>query len=157
MDYQSTGVSINVTAELDSALLLKPGELQQQIDSLYAQAEQAIDRQVKAYAGNGSPQTNVPSNTRGNERALRTAPQNGRTRTNGNGTGTSNGHGATSGMTESQRRAINAIAERVNADAHQESQNLFGTVLNDLSIRQASELIDHLKTLTPAGNSGDRR
>ncbi len=148
-DYQSTGVSINVTAELDSALLLKPGELQQQIDSLYTQAEQAIDRQVKAYAGTNTPQTNAPSNTGSNERSRRTAPQNGRTRSNsnGNGTGNGNGHGAASGMTESQRRAINAIAERMNVDAGQEAQDLFGTALNDLSIRQASELIDHLKTL----------
>jgi hypothetical protein len=30
-DYQSTGVSINVTAELDQALLAKPDELQQQV------------------------------------------------------------------------------------------------------------------------------
>ena len=32
-DYQSTGVSINVTAELDSALLTKPADLQAQIDN----------------------------------------------------------------------------------------------------------------------------
>ena len=36
-DYQSTGYSINVTAELDSALLAKPEQLQQQIADLYAQ------------------------------------------------------------------------------------------------------------------------
>ncbi len=33
-DYQSSGVSINVTAELDSALLSWPEELQKQIDGL---------------------------------------------------------------------------------------------------------------------------
>ena len=37
-DYQSTGVSINVTAELDSALLQNPAKLQQQIAGLYGQA-----------------------------------------------------------------------------------------------------------------------
>src|SRR5450759_2684984 len=47
-DYQSTGVSINVTAELDSALLQKPEKLQAQIDGLYSQAQQAMDRQVQA-------------------------------------------------------------------------------------------------------------
>src|SRR5207249_6709513 len=40
-DYQSTGVSINVTAELDQTLLARPEELQQQIASLYTQCEGA--------------------------------------------------------------------------------------------------------------------
>ena len=33
-DYQSTGVSINVTAELDQALLTKPDELQKQVGAI---------------------------------------------------------------------------------------------------------------------------
>ena len=47
-DYQSTGVSINITAELDQSLLAKPEELQAQVDELYSQAQQAIDRQVES-------------------------------------------------------------------------------------------------------------
>lgn len=47
-DYQSTGVSINVTAELDQSLLARPDELQRHIDDLYAQAEQALDRRAGA-------------------------------------------------------------------------------------------------------------
>jgi hypothetical protein len=35
-DYQSTGVSINVTAELDQSLLAKPDQLQREVDNLYA-------------------------------------------------------------------------------------------------------------------------
>ena len=49
-DYQSTGVSINVTAELDSALLQKPAELQQQIAGLYPKADSALDRQARGVA-----------------------------------------------------------------------------------------------------------
>ena len=45
-DYQSTGVSINVTAELDQALLARPEQLQKQIGDLYAQAHQALDGQT---------------------------------------------------------------------------------------------------------------
>jgi len=33
-DFQSTGVSINVTAELDQSLLAKPDQLQKQIGDL---------------------------------------------------------------------------------------------------------------------------
>ncbi len=58
-DYQSTGVSINVTAELDQSLLARPDELQQQIGDLYAQAEQALDRQSTP------PQAERPNDTRG--------------------------------------------------------------------------------------------
>ncbi len=38
-DYQSTGTSINITAELDSAPLGKPEELQRAVDQLYQHAE----------------------------------------------------------------------------------------------------------------------
>ena len=52
-DYQSTGVSINVTAELDQSLLAKPEELQNQIGGLYSQAQTALDQQANAL---GDPQ-----------------------------------------------------------------------------------------------------
>jgi hypothetical protein len=45
-DYQSTGVSINVTAELDQTLLARPDELQRQIGDLYSQAQNALDQQA---------------------------------------------------------------------------------------------------------------
>ena len=45
-DYQSTGVSINVTAEFGQALLAEPDQLQRQIGDLYAQAHHALDRQM---------------------------------------------------------------------------------------------------------------
>jgi hypothetical protein len=50
-DYQSTGVSINVTAELDQALMAKPDQLQKQIGYLYSQAHQALDGQMNRPAG----------------------------------------------------------------------------------------------------------
>src|ERR1035437_7383337 len=89
-DYQSTGVSINVTAELDSALLQTPGELQQQMAGLYAQAEFALDRQA-----NGKAPAAPAARTNGNPGPRPTA-----------GNGQHNG----SGMTASQRKAILAIA-----------------------------------------------
>ena len=149
-DYQSTGVSINLVAELDSALLAKPTELQQQIDSLYAQAEAAIDRQVGSYAQN-PPAAREPTRT-----PAASYTRNASRPSNGHRNGT---NGATTGMTASQRRAIDAIAQRMNADANQEAQDLFGTELGELTIRQASELIDHLKALTPAAarNGNGRR
>jgi hypothetical protein len=55
-------------------------------------------------------------------------------------------------MTESQRRAIDSIARRLDIDPNLESRDIIGSELESLSIRQASELIDHLKSIEPAGN-----
>jgi hypothetical protein len=144
-DYQSTGVSINVTAELDQSLLARPDELQQQVADLYAQAEQAMDRQA------GRPEPQPASPARRSPATGRTGFRNG----NGNGNGTrSNGHengnGNGGGMTDSQRRAILAIARRAGADPVYEAEQIIGTPLEEMTIRQASELIDHLKSLAPA-------
>jgi len=123
-NYNSEGVSINLTAELDQALLTKPAELQQKIDYLYAEAHNAIDRQLGQSAS---------------------APQ----RDNGNG------EQKFSPATQSQLRAINAIAARLNIDATDECRHEFGLDLNRLSIREASQLIDHLKQLQPAPGNGN--
>ena len=63
-DYQSTGCSINVTLELDQALLAKPEELQKQIADLYGHAESALARQVLAIGDSPSPQHSHERDTR---------------------------------------------------------------------------------------------
>ena len=156
-NYQSTGVSINVTAELDATLLAKPDELQQQIAGLYNQAESALERQATQLA---PPETSRTNGVRTNGSQRNYDRQNGNrgyanrsARTNSNGGGYSGG----GRMTESQSRAIDAIAHRVNADAAYEAREITGTELEDLTVRQASDLIDHLKSLEPAGNGNSRR
>ncbi|MCL2648180.1 MAG: hypothetical protein FWD61_14415 [Phycisphaerales bacterium] len=158
-DYQSTGYSINVTAELDQSLLAKPGELQAQIDGLYAQAEDAINRQVKTHTSastmekvNGEGYHRNSAN--GNGHANGNGYTNGNGRTNGNGhVGNHNG----GGVTKSQARAIESIADRAGLDPAQEAHDLFGVSLDELTIKQASELIDHLKSQAPAQNGHSRR
>ena len=71
--------------------------------------------------------------------------------TGGNGRDASrsqNGRGAT----QAQIKAINAIASQLGIDAGTEARHEFGTELPDLSIRDASKLIDLLKSrqTTPA-------
>src|SRR5690349_17823069 len=101
-DYQSTGVSINVAAELDQSLLARPEELQQQIDGLYAQAEQALDRQA-GQATPEPPQRASAARRQATGPARRTAAER-----RPSSSGTNGG-----GMTESQRKAIYAIAGRL--------------------------------------------
>ena len=60
-------------------------------------------------------------------------------------------------MTDSQRRAILAIAKRANADVDYECREIIGAEFDDLTLRQASELIDHLKATQPANGRGNGR
>jgi hypothetical protein len=138
-DYQSTGVSINVTAELDATLLANPDELQHQIENLYNQARGALDRQSAAPVARG---------TNGDNRNYpRRYQRSDHGRSNGNGN--HGGNGASS-MTTSQRRAIESIARRANIDPILEARDVIGAEFDQLSLRQASELIDHLKAIQPA-------
>lgn len=174
-DYQSTGYSINVTAELDQSLLARPEELQLQIDALYQQAEAALskqagepqqgqERQRPAYQGRRqyqqrpqeAQQTKGYSNGKGGQHSNRYSNGNddggGQSSTNGRN-GNANGRGTVASMTVSQRKAILAIAARIQADAEAESRDIIGVELDNLSISQASELIDHLKALQNSDSS----
>ena len=145
-NYQSTGVSINVTAELDQTLLARPDELQRQIGDLYCQAQNALDRQADAL---GDPQ---PRRNGQNERAR--DRHNGYDRHNCH-----NGHEdrRDAAMTSSQRRAILAIVKRWDLNLDAECREFIGEEFERLSIRQASDLIDHLKNSEPAGRHDNRR
>lgn len=143
-DYQSTGVFLNLVSELPQELLSRPEELQARIDDLFHQVEDAVNRHAGAPASARAPARRTASN--GN--ASRTTG-NGRYVRNGNGT-RANGNGGA--MTESQRRAILAIAKRANIDPEAEALDVIGAGIDELTLRQASELIDHLKGIEPAGN-----
>jgi hypothetical protein len=145
-DYQSTGVSINVAAELDQSLLAKPDELQRQIGDLYSQAQNALDHQAGAL-GDRQPRRNG-QNDRGRDR------YNGNDRHNGNN---GNSDRRDSAMTTSQRRAILAIVKRWDINLDAECREFIGEEFERLSIRQASELIDHLRASEPTGRQPSRR
>ena len=138
-NYQSTGVSINVSAELDQSLLARSAELQQAIAHLDGQAQTALDRQAGgAHQEPAKPAANgVAAGTNGQAPAAN---------------GRSNGQTApaAAAMTASQSRAINAIAQRLGIDDAAECREAFGNDLSRLTVRQASAFIDHLKALTPA-------
>lgn len=155
-DYQSSGISINVGAELDQALLAKPEELQKTVGDLYAQAQDALERQASNMTtpdrNDGHPDDRPTTRSYRDDRD----PSRGR-QTNGRSNGRRNGGNGNGGrMTDSQRRAILAIADRIRTDARAECRDIMGDDLDDLTLRQASEFIDHLKGLSPAGNGHDR-
>lgn len=56
-------------------------------------------------------------------------------------------------MTASQRRAVLAIAKRWDINVDYECRERIATEFDKLCVREASDLIDHLKMSTPASDS----
>jgi hypothetical protein len=150
-NYQSDGASISLTAELDQSLLARPEALQAQIDSLYEQADTALAFRSlpsvppqRHYPTDVQPQPGLcgpiaVGNGAGGEARTGAAAKN--VGSNGNAKGVCR-------MTKSQRRAISVIASAMGIDPHREARDVVGVELDQLSIRQASQLIDHLKALS---------
>ena len=178
-NYQSEGVSINLTAELDQSLLADPPRLQQEIDRVYLQAHTALERQEAALADSRTlttPRTHTVTVTagtlstlqKGNDLRHRQQPralENGvpsvqqpmspsiETVTNNFNSNGAHG-GALRPATESQLRALRAICKRSQFDLDIEAHDEFGLIAAQLDVRQASQLIDLLKnrqTESPAG------
>ena len=174
-NYQSAGVSINLTAELDQSLLADPPRLQQEIDRVYLQAHSALDRQAAALSDSRTPQpprthtvtvtaagiAALPgvNNVRHAHHSLAVASDGSRVRQsietvsnnlNSNG---SNGH-TPRPATESQLRALHSICRRLQCELAQECHDEFGVSVAQLDVRQASRLIDllkHRQAEAPAG------
>jgi hypothetical protein len=134
-DYGSRGASVSLQQEVDSSLINQPAQLQAQINALFQQARTAVEAELfgreptPGYSQNGTP----PSNGNGHHRQT-------------------NGRRAT----DSQIRAIHAIANRQKLDLIQLLSQRFQVGRpEDLSISEASELIDQLKS-EPARNGGGR-
>jgi hypothetical protein len=92
-DFQSVGVSLNLTAELDQGRLSDPPRLQSEIDRIYGQAEEALERQISAMgteaeqdaqpAPHAAPQTTRRRPSSQNDHAAPTAASNSEPRSNG--------------------------------------------------------------------------
>ena len=133
-NYGSRGASVNLELEVEAGLVNQPDELQERIRRLFRLAKASVDEELNGHGDHPS--------------------------SNGhNGNGTSNGSGYRNGgrpATQSQARAIRAIAGRQRVDLQQLLGDRFGVDRpEDLSISDASQLIDDLKG--PAESNGGRR
>ncbi len=158
-NYQSTGLSINLTAKLDQSLMADPPRLQSEIDRIYAQAEEALDRKaggvtdVTAEVRNppNRPTDRQPLPQRNGHPSNGHAAQNGapsQAASNGNAGKSGDGFhgGAVRPATEPQLRALRAICKRARLDLEHEAHDEFGLEsLDQLDVKQASQLIDILK------------
>jgi hypothetical protein len=143
-DYGSLGVACNVEVELDATLLLHDLEgFQQKVRQAYLACHQAVQDEL-------SRQQHVASTN-----------SNGHPPTNGNGQPTNGGRtngqprDQTRRATASQVRAIEAISRRQQMDLANLLRQRFGTDKTaDLSITEASSLIDELKTAANGSGGG---
>ncbi|MGE3806228.1 MAG: hypothetical protein AB7K24_16290 [Gemmataceae bacterium] len=128
-NYSSRGASVHVELELDFGLVNDPQKLQDRIRQLFGLVRSSLDEELN---GNGN----------GNDH-----PENGGQH-NGQSSGSpSNGSkGAPRPVTQSQLKAIFAICKTHGIDVKPILRQQFNLAKPEqLDIKQASELIDHLK------------
>lgn len=148
-DYGSLGASANLELELDSAAVSDPDRLRQQVRYLFGLAKASVEEELSQQQATLS-QTAPPGR--------RSAPPahngNGQHASAANGhrpAGRSNGRAATA----SQVRAIKTIAQRQRLHLASLLEPFGVPTVEDLSLPQASQLIDALKA-EPVGTGGSR-
>ena len=118
-NYGSKGASVNLELEVEAGLVNQPDELHDRMRRLFRLAKTAIDEEL---GGSGSQNNDTDHNGNGH-------------RTNG-----------TRPATQSQCRAIRAIADRNRVDLVGLLRSRFHLeTVEDLSLPDASTLIDELK------------
>ena len=136
-NYGSRGASVNVELEVESSLVSDPDALTGRIRDLFGLARRAVDDELR----NGNP------------------PQ------AQSGAATDRGRGQSGNddrpvryATTSQIRAIRAIARQKQLDPDRLANDRFRVdLLEELTIREASTLIDEMKNGQAAGRSGGGR
>ena len=132
-NFGSRGASVNVELELESGLIGDPDALTARIRSLFDIARQSVDAEL-------------------NDEEPR--PGNGRQDHDRGG----NGQQTTRYATKSQIGAIKAICSRQNLDPVQVASERYRVGnLENLTLRQASSLIDELKSAPTNGQNGGGR
>jgi hypothetical protein len=148
--YGSVGASCNLELELDASLLEKDLDgFHARIRGAYAAAHQAVHDELARLQAPVDASGAVPSRAHAS-----TSTRNENTRASGNGHSSrtqSDRIQAPRAATPSQVRAIQAIARRQNADLTTLlSQEFDAERPEDLTLRQASGLIDRLKSAVEA-------
>ncbi len=153
-NYGSRGASINLEVELDNGVLNDPGQLRERVHDLYVLARESVDEELQRPAdagpgefshanGNGHGRTNGAANGNGHSNGHASSAHSSNSSSNGNG---QNGRVEVARATQSQIRAIFAISKRQGLDPHTLISERFRVhKMEDLTIREASSLIDDLK------------
>lgn len=146
-DYGSLSASCHLEVELDQSLLTNDLDgFHTKVKQAFIACNQAVKDELHRQANNGEPASSAPrtaSNGNGSGHSRR-SNNNGNGQSNGsNGNGRSKPRPATA----SQVRALHAIANKQSLDLEDLLTQRFQVATpDDLSITQASDLIDELNT-----------
>ena len=136
-NYGSRGASVNVELEVESNLVNDPDALMGRIRKLFDLARRSVDEELQ----NGRPNQTQPG----------AAGDRGRGHSH-------DGERPVRAATTSQIRAIRAIARQRQLDADRLANDRFRVnSLEELSVREASDLIDELKNGQTTGRTGGGR
>jgi hypothetical protein len=138
-NFGSRGASVNVELELESGLIGDPEALMHRVKQLFAIAKRSVDEELN----NGPP----APNTRQHRNAQSPRDQSGR-----------NGQQPVRYATASQLRAIRSICRRQGFDADQLANERYAVNnVDELTLREASSIIDELKAAQGSGRNGGER
>ncbi len=139
-NYGSRGASVNLELELDSSLVGEPDRLRDRVRQLFLLAKSSVDEELNHQADQ--------QGANGNGAAVSSRVRNGSRHRRDN----------TRRATASQVRAIHAIADRQQLDVAVLLQERYGIQeAAELSITEASQLIDELKAEANGQQPGERR
>jgi hypothetical protein len=134
-NYGSRGASVNVELELDTSLVAEPQKLRERIRELFAVVRSSL---VEELNGNGSPRSNS---------AERESAHHDNGHTGNSASPQTNGQRQPRGATQSQIKALFAIAKSRGLNLNEVIRERFHCGQPEqLSIREASQLIDSLKS-----------
>jgi hypothetical protein len=124
--FSSRGASVNVEMEADSSLVNDPAKLKDRIRQLFVLVRSSLDEELANGNGNGHADSKPEPAGNGNGHAQQGSPPR--------------------MATQSQVKAIHSIAKARKLDLPSIIWQRFHIAKpEDLSIKQASELIDHIK------------
>ena len=155
-NYNSDGCGLSLTVELDQGLLRQPDELHAKIERLYAELDDALEAESERSTLAGLNRNRDRNLDNADNRPVPSRDRHGRREHRRPDNRDHNGHADEPGMTQSQRRAIAAIAKRLDVDPEDEATDMAGTSLDQLSLKQASTLIDRLKSRQHSHGNGSR-
>jgi hypothetical protein len=133
-NYGSRGASVNVELEVESALAADPVKLRERIRQVFGLVRDSLVEELNS-AASGQPRSNGQTQ----------APANAARSDNGQRSSTPRP------ATQSQVRAIAAIARRLQINLDDLLGQFHARRAQDLSIKQASQLIDELKSKQEGG------